>query len=283
MDVTNNLSNLGSDLSARAVISMAKGDTKLSITSITITNTYNCTATSGIMAGINYNDGYIQLQSVSQNNGVYYENGSVTVDIAYTDNGTGKTFSGVKINFYANLLGKWEEKIVGDTKSAIAQSRLFSLDSNGNIVSSDYLGEYLQSSVENKARLTEMTGQYDAMVVGHEDEIDLSTKQIGVEGDVVLIDYNDYFTDDLIERCTVGYDPLGDVAHWETAGANFVPINTCYLSNETDHIYQATLTGWNDLGEVSESFSELKQRADSISARVGTNEGKISQLEITAG
>ena len=93
----------------------------------------------------------------NQNN--YYTTGQIVLSIIYTDpdTNTSKTITSIITKVYVNLLGSWSERVVADTKTAIAQSTWFDLDAQGNIVESERLGTFERSSKENLSRLDEQT------------------------------------------------------------------------------------------------------------------------------
>ena len=158
-----NLNNLSADPSARAIIQILKGIEPQTITAVTITSRGHCTATAGVSGG----NGYIQLASVAtyteQGKSYYYDRGYVICSLTYA----GGTIDNVKLSFYANLLGTWKETVEADTKAAIAQSNLFDLDpETGQIVESQYLGNFIQSSTQNIATLTAKVNNGKNMLKG---------------------------------------------------------------------------------------------------------------------
>ena len=172
----NNLSDLSSDPSARAIIQIMMGGDVQHVTGISITSRHQCNATAGTANG----NGYIQMTEVSTytqgGKTIFYDSGYVICSLTYA----GGTIDNVKVPFYANLLGTWKETVEGDTKEAIAQSNLFDIDENGNIVESQYLGNYIQSSTQNIATLQSVVGNSESGLVRSVSDLRQETDSIAL-------------------------------------------------------------------------------------------------------
>lgn len=122
------------------------------------------------------NNKRVKITGILRPGGVYYDNGYVIILVAYDGVTYKKRFS-----FYANLLGTWKESVISDTKTAIASSTMFDLDANGNIVESQYLGNYIQSSSQSITELQGIVGNETEGLVKEVTEIRQTTSDISLK------------------------------------------------------------------------------------------------------
>lgn len=146
----NNLSDLSSDTTARAIIDVYQGQTKCSVTGVQKKQVAGCNA----YATQNFVQITAILQTTVDGKSQYNQSASVTVDVTYTDtNNASKTITEVKVPVIVNLIGTWKEVIEGDTKTAIAQQTYSIYDKDGNIVTTQNIAQYIQSSSMNTSIL----------------------------------------------------------------------------------------------------------------------------------
>lgn len=150
-----NPSNLDS-LSEQILFQVEKGSTPLNVTkidSIVVEKDGNRNKIS--VTGNNSN--YATLTAIlkdADTNGKYYDQAYFTCRVAYTDGGTTKYVTDVKVKVYANLLGSWKETVVGDMKREVATGKFYFEDENGNVVAHETIGDFIKSSTENISTLT---------------------------------------------------------------------------------------------------------------------------------
>lgn len=151
-----NPSNLDS-LSEQILFQVEKGSTPLNVTkidSIVVEKDGNRNKIS--VTGSNSN--YATLTAIlkdADTNGKYYDQAYFTCRVAYTDGGTTKYVTGVKVKVYANLLGSWSEEVKGDTKNEVARSLSYAYIQDGQGVQTlEQIGTYTKSSTENISVLT---------------------------------------------------------------------------------------------------------------------------------
>lgn len=171
-------SNLGS-LSEEIIFSGTVGESQVAVTKVEITNTEHCT-----VSGSNSNKATLTAIE-ADSNGHYYDQASFICKVT-TEYGV---IEGIKARVYANLLGTWKETVEADTKSAIAESTWFDLDEHGNIVESQRLGNFVQSSKENTAKLEELN--YIAISHGTTNQFTLTADHITQYGSTyrLVMDY----------------------------------------------------------------------------------------------
>ena len=76
------------------------------------------------------------------------------IDIVVRFGGVNTT---VRFNFYCNLLGTWKREVEGDTEHIIATKQFAVYDKDGHVVTHQTMGDYIHSSSENTAKLTDAT------------------------------------------------------------------------------------------------------------------------------
>lgn len=151
-----NPSNLDS-LSEQILFQVEKGSAPLNVTkidSIVVEKDGNRNKIS--VTGNNSN--YATLTAIlkdADTNGKYYDQAYFTCRVAYTDGGTTKYVTDVKVKVYANLLGSWSEEVKGDTKNEVARSLSYAYIQDGQGVQTlEQIGTYTKSSTENISTLT---------------------------------------------------------------------------------------------------------------------------------
>lgn len=148
--ITQNISNSSSFTSSTVSFSAKKGNVSASLVSVGTpsSSTFN----------VSKSGNNVLVSSPKTHDNQYYNQGSFSVQVIFRDPDSWSNIAfTMTVLCYANLLGSWEETVVGDTKTEIARSTLFDLDENGNIVESGQLGEYIRSSTENTSKLTAIT------------------------------------------------------------------------------------------------------------------------------
>lgn len=90
----------------------------------------------------------------------YVTQGYIDIVIAYA----GVIYQPVRLSFYCNLLGTWQETVAGDTKTEIAEGLSYAYDPTGeNVLSFETIGTYIRSSQENistiQQQVSNLTGK----------------------------------------------------------------------------------------------------------------------------
>ena len=179
-------SNLSS-LSEQIMFAVTQGETQKTVTKVDNivverdNNRNKCN-----VSGSNSN--YATLTSIGTDaDNHYYDQAYFTCRVWYDSNT--KHIDNIKVKVYANLLGTWKETVEADTKSAIAESTWFDLDEHGNIVESQRLGNFVQSSKENTAKLEELN--YIAISHGTTNQFTLTADHITQYGSTyrLVMDY----------------------------------------------------------------------------------------------
>lgn len=137
-------------------VKIADGDTEVTASSAISVGTLVASGCTAVKFTDN-NEVFVGITGVTKSSGHYVSKGSVEIPVTYK----GKAYTAT-LRFWCNLLGDWKETVIGDTKASIATSTLFTLDSNGNIIASDYLGTFIQSSTQSisniEAKLKDASG-----------------------------------------------------------------------------------------------------------------------------
>lgn len=148
--ITQNISNSSSFTSSTVSFSAKKGNVSASLVSVGTpsSSTFN----------VSKSGNNVLVSSPKTHDNQYYNQGSFSVQMIFRDPDSSSNIAfTMTVLCYANLLGSWEETVVGDTKTEIARSDLFDLDASGNIVASNNLATYIRSSTENTAKLNSIT------------------------------------------------------------------------------------------------------------------------------
>ena len=103
------------------LFSAMKGNTQLTVSKVEITSTNHCTVNGS-------NSNTATITSILKNGDVYYDNGDFVCSVRYNDGGTYKTVTGIKIKFYANLLGTWKETVDAGTRTIAADQIVHDVD-----------------------------------------------------------------------------------------------------------------------------------------------------------
>lgn len=159
---TNNLSNLSSDTAARCVFSIMKGTQQLTVSAVSVSSTSHCAAQGG-------SRNYVQLTSITQSSGKYYDSGYVICSLTYNDGGTNRTITNVRVNFYANLLGTWAVETTAAATTAAGEKIETELGPNGAITT-QYTAAIKANAKELRSEYTEQisrAGDYNRNLFGY--------------------------------------------------------------------------------------------------------------------
>lgn len=209
----------------------------------------------------------VKIDAILAEEGVYYDRGYVDITISYKGNSYLKRWP-----FYCNLLGTWKESVENDTKEAIAQSTWWDLDESGNIVESERLGNFVQSSKENTARLEELN--YVAVYTGTEKSFTLTAEQITKYGKNYRL-VMDYACSS--ERVTITVKKGSTVIATFTNVLSYDTFDK-ELTNLSAGTYTITFSQTVTVGRIdvfavsTNKFSEISQTVDKISLSVESKE-----------
>lgn len=212
-------------------------------------------------------DNTVKIDAILTEKGVYYDRGYVDITISYK----GKSYL-KRWPFYCNLLGTWKESVENDTKEAIAQSTWWDLDESGNIVESERLGNFVQSSKENTARLEELN--YVAVYTGTEKSFTLTAEQITKYGKKYRL-VMDYACSS--ERVTITVKKGSTVIATFTNVLSYDTFDK-ELTNLSAGTYTITFSQTVTVGRIdvfavsTNKFSEISQTVDKISLSVESKE-----------
>ena len=212
-------------------------------------------------------DNTVKIDAILTEEGVYYDRGYVDITILYN----GKSYL-KRWPFYCNLLGTWKESVENDTKEAIAQSTWWDLDESGNIVESERLGNFVQSSKENTARLEELN--YVAVYTGTEKSFTLTAEQITKYGKNYRL-VMDYACSS--ERVTINVKKGSTVIATFTNVLSYDTFDE-ELTNLSAGTYTITFSQTVTVGRIdvfavsTNKFSEISQTVDKISLSVESKE-----------
>ena len=208
-------------------------------------------------------DNTVKIDAILTEEGVYYDRGYVDITISYK----GKSYL-KRWPFYCNLLGTWKESVENDTKEAIAQSTWWDLDESGNIVESERLGNFVQSSKENTARLEELN--YVAVYTGTEKSFTLTAEQITKYGKNYRL-VMDYACSS--ERVTINVKKGSTVIATFTNVLSYDTFDK-ELTNLSAGTYTITFSQTVTVGRIdvfavsTNKFSEISQTVDKINLEI---------------
>lgn len=102
----------------------------------------------------NDTDKTVTVTAPAADNGEYYTEGSLAVDVSFTDPDTGNTVTfNVTVLCYANLLGKWTQTIEDGIEKSVA-TKLGFVDPGTGAYSIQYAGSFIRGWAENTSVLT---------------------------------------------------------------------------------------------------------------------------------
>ena len=147
------------DCSPVVTIKVTKGDQSVEVTDMGNNNNVNCTSSSS--ADEDTGLGYAKVNSVNINSstGKYYESGSFDAIIT-ADN---RTFT-IKIPWYCNLIGYWNEEIQDGIKTTLAEEKIYDLDNNGNVIQNTHLHQRVQSAESDISNLKTTVNGYNTTI-----------------------------------------------------------------------------------------------------------------------
>ena len=100
----------------------------------------------------------IRVNYPKQSGSSYYTEGYFEVTVHATDPDTsGDVEFTVRVLCYANLLGTWKTTVQGDVEHSVATKTYNVYDKDGNVVTSQNIGDYIHSASINTAKLTDAT------------------------------------------------------------------------------------------------------------------------------
>lgn len=103
------------------------------------------------------------------------EKGEMAVTISY---GSGAQQTLI-LQFYCNLIGTWQEQVVGDTKTEIATKTLFEVcDETGKVIGTTTLANYTKSSSQQAATLTKTTTSQGQQITATNERISTAERNI---------------------------------------------------------------------------------------------------------
>lgn len=144
--ISQNISNKNLFTSATVSFSAKKGNVAASIVSV---GTPTSTTFNVSKSGNN-----VVVSSPKTNGNQYYNQGDFSVQVIFRDPDSSSNVSFTLIVLcYANLLGSWEETVIGDTKTEIANQDYYYYDASGDVVRKTTLGEYIRSSQSASSNL----------------------------------------------------------------------------------------------------------------------------------
>ena len=219
--------------------------------------------------------GVLTLKKILKNGDNYYETSTVQCSAVYRDGLTDK-YVPFTVVIYANLLGTWGESVKGSIKQEIATSKMFDLDSNGNIKESNYLGNFIRSSKENTSRLEEETfikvGSWNSQTVT------LSQEDLDTYGNQYRLSFNMETDEEDVKVNFAGvtkeiksYNTFKETYGISSPGAYGISI-----SKKSDNSAISPTISNLALYAVGQSkFSQISQTVDSITSTVkGLQAGK---------
>lgn len=155
------------------------------------------------------------INTTAAGSGVYFDKGYIDIHVTYQGNVYTQRFS-----FYCNLLGTWKEQVENDTKTAIAQSTLTEF-TDGEIVSTQRLGEFIASSKSYETKLTQKVLDANGNVIESEgsvykqtyDAIKLAVGDTGVdiENQKITAKANNFEIKNNNNQKTFGIDDNGNL------------------------------------------------------------------------
>ena len=115
----------------------------------------------------------------------------------------------------------------------------------------------------------------DGGFVKYDECVGFDTPSNPKDGDVMLLSYDDISNDYQVEVWDA------DTSTWND---EHCAVGQRYYCTTNGHVYEATATGWKDLGiQLGQSVSSLKVGMDGITAQVSNLNGNLSTLSQTVG
>lgn len=115
----------------------------------------------------------------------------------------------------------------------------------------------------------------DGGFVRYDECVGFDTPSNPKDGDVMLLSYDDISNDYQVEVWDA------DTSTWND---EHCAVGERYYCTTNGHVYEATATGWKDLGiQLGQSVSSLKVGMDGITAQVSNLNGNLSTLSQTVG
>lgn len=160
---------------AFAIASVNKGTASESNFTVAVASVSHCTASVDSTNNKKVNITAIATYS-SGGKSYYYDNGYVVINVAYG----GITYQ-KRFTFYVNLLGTWKETVENDTKTAVAQTKYWTYDKDGNPVEQVNIGQFVQSSSQNTSKLETTVGDENGGLVKQTSEISQKVNKISLK------------------------------------------------------------------------------------------------------
>ena len=127
----------------------------------------------------------------------------------------------------------------------------------------------------NKFIAPEFIIETDGGFVKYDECVGFDTPSNPKDGDVMLLSYDDISNDYQVEVWDA------DTSTWND---EHCAVGQRYYCTTNGHVYEATATGWKDLGiQLGQSVSSLKVGMDGITAQVSNLNGNLSTLSQTVG
>lgn len=127
----------------------------------------------------------------------------------------------------------------------------------------------------NKFVAPEFIIETDGGFVRYDECVGFDTPSNPKDGDVMLLSYDDISNDYQVEVWDA------DTSTWND---EHCAVGKRYYCTTNGHVYEATATGWKDLGiQLGQSVSSLKVGVDGITAQVSNLNGNLSTLSQTVG
>ena len=118
---------------------------------------------------VDYNNMKVTVRNPLSSGGVYYTEGWFSVDVGVRDPNTNSILVfNVKVPCYANLLGSWKTKVVGDTEVSVAEKLTHGYDPThqGDPIALQNFGTYIRSSEVNISEIKATRSKEDLFNFG---------------------------------------------------------------------------------------------------------------------
>lgn len=125
-------------------------DQPFQITSVTVVGKNASGTATSVAAQYDNNTKRVWVKSIANDT----LTGQLTINVKYGNNAV----QSLVVPFYCNLIGTWQEKVVGDTKTEVAQRMKFDIcDETGKVIGTTTLANYVKSSSGSTASLQKQT------------------------------------------------------------------------------------------------------------------------------
>lgn len=128
-------------------------------------------AVQGITTNYSNTSGRVWITHIPNN----VEKGELAITVTYGSNSSHTLI----LQFYCNLIGTWQEQVVGDTKTEIATKMQFDIcDETGAVISTSTLANFTKSSSQQSATLTKTTESQGQAITATNERVDTAESSI---------------------------------------------------------------------------------------------------------